>query len=293
MPAWSAVRDPDRYHWLIGVVYEQLRHRPGQPNLHEEHGIIRVAARGDSPNQQFSLAELAWHCEHAPAEQWPGLIETALDAIVGTSAVRGSAHDEYERAASLLKLHLLPDSPDLPPMVAYDGIPGVVITLVYDLPNAVVTVGPEEASRWGVTPAELYHVALENVLREPGVTAAALDRSPYAIMLEGESYFVASHALAVARYAPPSASGAVLGVPHRRAAIIRPFPGYPADSLADLSQLAAGVREQYEHAEHPISSSLYWWEPRGSIRELAVVESEDGVLRVQRPPRVELGAAIS
>src|SRR6266545_1834605 len=136
----------------------------------------------------------------------------------------------YQDARSMLKVRLYPESMlqghvDEAPVVARHLAPGLLAVVARDLPETVEAVPREHAAAWGIPDDELFRLGYANVADQdqPQVQTRRLDPGFELTTLSGESFFTTTNALWPDRYLQVfSATGALVGVPHRHTVLLHP-----------------------------------------------------------------------
>jgi hypothetical protein len=257
-------------------------------------GVVRVLGQAAGKSNELGLQNLAQKCRMARSEnEWPDIVRGHLEQVVGSG--RDEIDEAMARANDLgavrdqLKLRLYPRAmmASIPDghLVTWPVADDLLAVLVLDLPQSVATVGVEQRKGWSLSDDELHRLAIDNVKRfdppqlddfelEPGVPARAL---------VGESYFVASHALQIARFVDPTAHGLLVIAPHRHAVIVHRIEG-PKVLQAVNGFLGLAHRM---HLEGPgsISDQLYWW--HDGVLERQPSEIRDQTLRFAPTPAFE------
>jgi hypothetical protein len=133
-----------------------------------------------------------------------------------------------------------------------------VATLALDLPTTVRILNRATMEAWPPVD-ELYRVALENTLTEPGPEVTLL-REPEAptTLLSGDSMFVASHVLALPRVVDlAGASGAFVAVPNRHALIVHAIRDPRA--VPALYGMVAMAHDLHRDGPGSIIATVFWW----------------------------------
>ncbi|MFN3486976.1 MAG: hypothetical protein ACK44W_16040, partial [Planctomycetota bacterium] len=146
--------------------------------------------------------------------------------------------------------------------------PGLVETLVYDLPFSVSTVPREHVHAWGLPEGELFALGLANVraegLLEP--RRFEVDGGGAFYALAGDSFFTATHALFLGDYLEPVPEhGALVAVPHRHAVLYHPIADMTVVPV--LQSMIAVSFGMYQEGPGSIHPGLYWWR-EGRLTEL-------------------------
>ena len=248
---------------------------------------------------KYGLANLAQSCAGVPAETWPAAITGHFTrSEVADNDVRSFIPDSTNFAAvqPLLSLQLWPDDPTAVPLdrfVYRRDIPGLVTTLVYDLPSCTRSIPPEDAACWSQPREELFPLAMENLdkkkssLKTNGIRAEGIGEL---LVVDGPEFTTASYALLIHRYKKRffGPAGALLALPTSRQLLCLPLD--PAKNCNRLALLLLSLAQKL-HRDGPgsLTDQLYWHR-EGSF--IAVPYNGAGVQAVLHPP-AELASVLS
>lgn len=172
-----------------------------------------------------------------------------------------------------LKVRLIAEAQlDTLEVVARRAAEDLLLVLTADLPDRVESVGPEYDDD------ELFAEAL---VRTRGETGLELTRHPVAgselLMLSGESYFTATHALWAAEFDPPGGEhGMLVAVPNRQVVFAHPINDRAVvPMLTPMLELAR--RFQTAGGPGAISPDLYWLRD-GALQRIVLEETEDEIV---------------
>lgn len=271
VPGWASFFTPAQYDAFVTA----LRQHMGSKRAYElADGVLTLQGEAGEP-VQLGLLNLAQKCLMVPVSQYADIISGHFATMIGPHNERDlarSLEERFEAAAPYLKVRLYAEESTASVaehLVQRPVAPGLVATLVLDLPNTVSTVKPSVAQRWGVPIDALWDRALENVRREEPAAELShedLGDGVRVITLVGESFFVTSHLLMLKELlsvVPPH--GALVIAPHRHLLIIHPIVSVEViPTINRLIQLAAML---YKTGPGSLSPNLYWWRD-GAVRLL-------------------------
>jgi hypothetical protein len=149
----------------------------------------------------------------------------------------------------------------------------LLLVLTEDHPDRVESVAREREDE------DLFDEALETTRAEPGLqlTRHAVVDSEL-LMLSGDSFFVATHALWAGELDPPeSEHGTLVAVPNRSVLFAHPIRDAAAvRMLTPLLELA----RRFAAAGGPgaINTNLYWLRAGGQLDKVALEETDDRIL---------------
>jgi hypothetical protein len=173
----------------------------------------------------------------------------------------------YQDARSMLKIRLYPESMlqghvDEAPVVARHLAPGLLAVVARDLPETVEAVPREHAAAWGIPDDELFRLGYANVADQdqPQVQTRRLDPGFELTTLSSDSFFTTTNALWPDRYLQVfSATGALVGVPHRHSVLVHSIRDFSA--LYAINLMLVSLDRMFRQGPGSLSPSLYWWRP--------------------------------
>ena len=175
-----------------------------------------------------------------------------------------------------LKVRLVAESTvDPTELIVRRAAEDLLLVLSEDLPDRVVSVPRGEADDDDST----FAMALANTRAEPGLelTRHALADSEL-LMLSGESFFVATHALWAGELDPPEAEhGTLIAVPNRGVLFAHPIRDRVAvRMLTPMLELA----RRFAAAGGPgaINTNLYWLRGDGQLDKINLEETEHTIV---------------
>ena len=283
IPDWArALGSEDRFQAFVEAVGGELLRRGYSSTILD--GKVRVTNPGGR-QLDFGLANLVQRCATLPPEDYAGVVRTHFDVVFAVEAEH-AAFDaqagDLDRMRSLLRVRLFnadyvtrAGAAQVTRREADDLFAG----LVFNLPNAVRSVGPELVKAWERPLNELFDLALANVRAE-----GKLERQDFEILktrvhvLQGPSYFAASHALLLDDYIEPKPrEGTLVAVPNRHEVLFFPIAGFgTATAIATLHRLAC---DRFERGPGSLSDSLFWRHADGSFERVAL-RDEGGAPRM-------------
>jgi hypothetical protein len=267
VPEWARFLAPGEFRALVRLIRADLDRRALAYDFDASEGIVRLPG-AEGNDRVLGLLNLMQVCHGRSASEWPGIVAGHFGRVLthGAEAIgeidRLSA--DFEEARGLIKVRLYPA--EVAAHEAYRSavttspMPDVLATLVYDMPETIITVHREHAESWGVPPDDLFAIALANVRDGDPVKAEPLDLddgTPLTV-LSGESFFTASHALLLRQYLSPEHDlGALVAVPHRHAVVFHPI--VDAKVIPAINALIALAHGMYRDGPGSVSPHLYWW----------------------------------
>jgi hypothetical protein len=171
-----------------------------------------------------------------------------------------------------LKVRLIAEAQlDTHEVVARRAAEDLLLVLAADFPDRIESVGTE----W-----DDDEVFAEALVRTRAETGMELTRHVVAeselLMLSGESYFTATHALWANEFDPPEPEhGTLVAVPNRQVVFAHPIRDRAAVQM--LTPMLELARRFGEAGPGGISTNLYWLY-EGQLRKVELQETEDQIL---------------
>jgi hypothetical protein len=285
-PEWASFFDGPEFARFLQLVRAELDRRALTYAL--DDGVISLES--DTGGNRMGLQNLAQKC-HATGDPaaWPGVIAEHFGTTLGGFAEMSALDRQLADLSAVrdrLKLRVYPQSmrSSLPEakLVWWPLTDDLMVVLTLDLPSSVVTVSSDTRERWSIADDALFDVARENIAREDTPTVEDLDEDATIAIraLYGESFFIASHMLHVARFVDPPEHGLLLAVPHRHALLMHRI--VDASVVLAINTLLGMTHRMHLEGPGSISSQLYWWRD-GRLMHLPS-QVEGGTLRFMPPP---------
>ncbi len=283
---------PNDYRAFTRLVREHLRGQGIEVEIADGYASVP----GQPDRGRYGLEGLAQACAARERREWPATIARHFDTLRRAEAEReatGGARS-FAQAAPLLAVRLWPEEflqqIGESAVIFRRDLPGLITVLVYDLPETIQQVRPEEPAAWGKTVDELYALGLDNLRRKPRpeIRRVVLPEGGRVTVFSGQSFFVASDALRLAQF--PGCSGrhgALVGLPTRHVLL-----AYPIDDAAVVKAMPLIVRIILEMARQgpgTLSPRLYWYHD-GHYADLPY-KPRNG--RPQFAPPVEFSALVA
>lgn len=289
VPAWAGGFSLAEYAQFRKLLREELRKRALPTRI--DGGTIAFGA----PRTEVHFETLARKCKLVPQAEWEGLVVEYLAIASRAGGTADWAYD-FELARTCLKVQLMDAA--VRRVNWEDGLnfrsfaADLLAVLVFDSPESVDSVMPEHVRAWKQPGEWLFQLAAENVQAEPGLAAVESERCDAGCTihrLTGDSFFVATQALWIERFAQAQAErGVLVSVPSRH--VLQFSAIRDASATAALQVLALSGVTLFNDMPGPLSPGLFWIR-NGNVAPVPVVKHQSGQVEVKAPP--ELMAALS
>jgi len=280
-PAWAPFLGEAGGQMLLMLVEADIRERG------VAYRMLEDAIEVELPDgvQTLGLSNLAQVCDRVPRAEWPAAVATHFDLVFDSAhedaELRSKLHD-FEAIRHLLRPRLYDDTVEAH-VSRLVGV-GIAVALVFDLPSAMRSVSRAEAAPWGKTDEELFDIALANLTAEEAPDRQVIhgpEEVPITVV-EGASYYTASHALLLSRDVVPEGHpyGALVAVPARHVFFYHLIEDnrviYAVNALVSLAE------EAHRRGPGSISDQVFWVR-RGELVQIPCGVAE-GTLHVTPPP---------
>ncbi len=264
VPQWASFMDQGQYKTFMDALAGFLKSNGG-PDHKIDDGLVLFYGENPFGCERVGLLNLAQSCAQGRPERYPGIVEAYFRSFKKTNEFFKNFDTEvqdFEKVKEYLAVRLQGEdyhSQVHDWAVFREVAEGLYAHLVFDLPDAVRTLNPDEAARWERTEDELFELARANVRRN-----YSSERQWQPVKSSGFWLFGADH------YFAPNIifdlerdedllgpGGAVIGVPHRQAALIHPIKSLAA--LEIIGRLVLVCHNLYTAGPGSVSPNLYWY----------------------------------
>lgn len=260
----QARHDDSSLDSLVVLVAESLGYAcqrvPGDVMLLEGANRLHVSMR--------NLRQLA---RLVPRDDWPALVSDHVSTIV-TAIEEPLDLSDFELAQHLLRTRIYPAEADNGILAARPFAPGLIEAVVVDTPTTVRTVTIEEARAWPVSLDSLFVLGRANVRSDGPLQCEEQEVGGVRFsVLQGWTFYVATHAAWLEDYLELGPYGALVVVPSRSMIAAYPIQGRGgAEPWASsphghgpvvlaATELQAQAQHAYEEGPGSLSPHLFWW----------------------------------
>ncbi|MDR1794164.1 MAG: hypothetical protein LBR25_02040 [Erysipelotrichaceae bacterium] len=259
VPLWANQLTEKNYPVFI-VAIEAYFAKKGDYILNDEIGIV------ECNGTTFGLTNIAQKCAQIKPAQYPAAIRELFDRIFANFEFNKefSAHlDDFEYIKPYLATRLYHRN-----YLEYAGIDETVATpfcgdlyktLVFDFPEIVRTVKPEELKDLEKTPEELLSIGEENIRSNYGFTIEKTEFLDDIIYTVNDRHFFVGNLLFVIENYPQllGREGTLVAVPTRDTLLM--YPMEDAKAILVLNHLFNVVPRLYETGPGSLSNEIFWY----------------------------------
>jgi hypothetical protein len=248
----------------------------------ESHGYGCRPAPGDvmlldGPQRlHIGMRNLRQLARQVPRDDWPALVADHVGTII-TAIEEPLDLSDFALVRGLLRSRVYPVEARTGRLISRPFAPGLIEAIVADTPTTVRTVVTDDAYTWPVNTEELFAVGRDGVRADGPLECDVIDDTGIRV-LEGSTFYAATHLVWLESYLDPGPYGALAVAPTR--STIAACSIRKDTALISAERLRAFTRDTHEDGPGSLSPELFWWR-RG---ELTLLErSNTG--RAELPPR--------
>lgn len=131
--------------------------------------------------------------------------------------------------------------------------------LVFDLPDSITNVQPEQAKKWGKSLDDLFAVGLQNIKSNYPLDISQQKFNEFTIwFIQGDHFFTPNIVLDLNNYPKfVGSKGSLIGIPHRHSVIIYPIENIEA--VTAINQLIPTIYGMNAEGPGSVSNNLFWY----------------------------------
>lgn len=284
-PAWAGFFTAGNYNRFMQIIDEYFN----SENI--DYAIADATVEIDDDRfgaTSLGLQNLAQSCHLSDPSEWPSIVKNHFDGVqrinIFQEDFNSKAHD-FEYARPFLAVRLYHES-YIEQIEDYLGIgqhiaDDIYAALVFDLPESVTNVRPEQAILWNKTNEELFEIGVKNTFQKyPFEVVEEVIEEVRFLLINEDHFYTGNILFALDDY--PSLQGrygSLVCVPTRHAIIFYPVEG--KEVLEAIRNLIPITCKMHEEGPGSISSQLYWYHDE----ELSLIpyELKDDQLEISPP----------
>jgi hypothetical protein len=219
-----------------------------------------------------NLRQLA---RQVPRDDWPALVADHVGTII-TAIEEPLDLSDFSLVRGLLRSRVYPVEARTGRLISRPFADGLIEAIVADTPTTVRTIVTDDARTWPVTLDELFAVGRDGVRADGPLECDVIDDTGIRV-LEGSTFYAATHLVWLGSYLDPGPHGALAVAPTRStiaACAIR-----KSTATVTAERLHAFARDAYEDGPGSLSPDLFWWRDG----RLTLLQTRDDGTQVRLP----------
>lgn len=286
VPQWASFMDQAQYAAFMEALETFLK-SSGAPDYKIDEGQLLFYGDGLFGLEQAGLLNLAQVCAQQRPREYPAVVAAHFESLKKSAEFFKNFDQElqdFEKIKDYLAVRVHGrDYVDQAreTSVLMDIAEDLYAQLVFDLPDAVRSVHPDEAAGWNRSEGELFELGRANIRQNYPPEQQWYEHENSGFWLVGADHYFSPNIIwdmeSHADLLGPQ--GALIGLPNRQAALICPIES--RDLLSVIGVMIAAVNSMYAAGPGPITSHLFWYK-NGQFTRLPYVLN-DGQTEL-RPP---------
>lgn len=132
--------------------------------------------------------------------------------------------------------------------------------IVFDFPDSITSIKPEQTSAWNKTIDELFNTGVENIKNSYPVAISKQKFDEFSIWFaQSDHFFTPNIVFDIENIDGLTGSkGSLIGIPHRHAAIIYPIEGI--EVVKAINILIPTIYGMYKEGPGSLSNNLFWYQ---------------------------------
>ncbi|MET0466222.1 MAG: hypothetical protein ABW007_23890 [Chitinophagaceae bacterium] len=263
VPEWAGLFSRDEYLLFMGYVTNHFHQEDISYSIKE--GALLSEGKSGHHSEKMGLLNLAQLCRLRPVQEWGSLVEDHFNGIQKASVFEKQfsvkAHD-FNFVRDLIGVKLYPEE--------YVGAikngltmgkriaEGLYAMLVFDLPESIVNVRPEQSIQWPLGNEELFDLGIRNVKRKYALDLFEQDVDGIPIHFVVENHFYAPNILFSLLDEEPTEGdkGMLIGLPNRHAALMHRIADWRV--LQAIHRMIPAIHGMNKDGPGSVSDKLYW-----------------------------------
>lgn len=280
VPEWASFFTPLQYETFILELNRYFAGKGLTPTLEGSLVLVNGGAFG---SQQLGLTNVAQVCKQGEIDNYGELISAHFDSMERGESFRKEFEEKlgnFDAIKSYIAVRLYPQHyMERLPKDSFMGreLPGSMYAmLVFDQPDTITNIKPSQASGWMKTDGELFQLAVENTRANNPISVSPFSFEDFSVFFaEADHFFVPNILFDLdARAGLTGLHGALIGLPHRHAALI--YPIHDLNVIQAINGLIPTIHGMYREGPGSLSPCLFWYH-NGDLIELPYTISDDSL----------------
>jgi hypothetical protein len=263
VPAWASFFDQQEYALFISELDKYFKSK--NIGYQMDDGVI-VATGGAFDGQSLGLNNIAQICKQRGKKEYATAIAGHFDSMQRDKAFRQEFDRmvaNFEEVKQYIGVRLYAND-----YVAHIGKENTIgkdlaadiyAMLVFDLPDTISNVQPDQSKVWGKTLDELLEIGVQNIKANYDFPIKSFSMGEYNIQFVESDHFFAPNIVFDLEKHPGllGIQGCLIGLPHRHAAIIYPINNL--EVVKAINGMIPMVHGMHNEGPGSLSNNLYWY----------------------------------
>jgi len=271
VPGWAGFFTKEEYSAFLKELGNYFQGKGLSPVL--DGSSVKIEG-GEFGAQQLGLTNVAQVCKQGELSDYRQSIAAHFEAMERGEVFRKEFEKiagTYEKVKPYIGVRLYPQHyMDNLPKGIFIGKPfagDMYAMLIFDMPDTITNIKPEQAEEWSKTFEDLFEAAVRNTRANNPVEISPFDFGEFKIWFAEADHFFVPNILFDLESRPGLVGeyGALVGVPHRHAALV--YPINSIEIIKAVNGLIPTIHGMHREGPGSLSPSLLWYH-RGKFIDL-------------------------
>jgi hypothetical protein len=228
-------------------------------------GILKLDT-DDFGLNNLGLMNVAQVCKQDAPKNYKKMVSAHFDALIRAHQFDTGFKqiiDDYDKIQDYIGVRLYPI--DYPAAIGKDLTigkefsEGIYAMLVFDLPDSIINIQPEQADKWNKTLDELFETGIQNIRHKYPLEISEQKFKEFNIwFVQGDHFFAPNIVFDLNNHSKLVGSkGSLIGIPHRHSVIIYPIENIKV--VKAINQLIPTIYGMNEEGPGSISNNIFWY----------------------------------
>ncbi|MCG2613863.1 hypothetical protein LZZ85_06205 [Terrimonas sp. NA20] len=263
VPEWAGFFSKEEFVMFMGYVSDYFKGSDVSYAIAE--GAVSGPGGNGRSSEKMGLINLAQFCRLQPIEEWGAMISNHFDGIRKAASFEkefsGKAHD-FACVRDLIGVRLYPEEyvSAIKTGLAMGKLmaEGLYALLVFDFPDSIVNIRPEQSIQWPLSTEELFGLGIRNTRKKYPLNLFEQDFDGIPISFVVENHFYAPNILFnfLEEKPDPEYKGMLIGLPNRHAALMHRITDMKV--LQAIHRMIPAIYGMNKEGPGSVSDKLYW-----------------------------------
>ena len=263
VPEWASFFSPDEYSKFLKAIEKYFYQKNVTYTLGD--GMIN-AGPNDFGFNILGLTNVAQVCKFDDNRSYNEVVSQHFETMLRVNEFDKDFNkiiDDYEQIKEYLAVRLYDEgyfsSVGKENVVGYTFVGNIYAALVFDLPDGIISIKPEQAEKWNKDFDELIATGIRNIRAKCPIDLSEEPFNDIKIWLaQGDHFFSGNILFDLEKYPQLVGSyGSLIGIPHRHGVIIYPINDIAA--VTAINELIPLINGMHQEGPGSVSNQLLWY----------------------------------
>jgi hypothetical protein len=263
VPEWASFFNESEYSDFLKAIENYFNKKNVTYELGE--GVLTVGAN-DFGFTSLGLTNVAQVCKQDKPTNYHNLVSSHFESMVRANLFDAEfkkiVHD-FEKVKKYIGVRLYPKDyianigKDL--TIGKDFAGDIYAMLVFDLPESITNVQPEQAKKWNKDFDDLFQIGLQNIKDNYPLDISQQKFNTFTIwFIQGHHFFTPNIVFDLNNFPKfVGSKGSLIGIPHRHSVIIYPIENI--ETITAINQLIPTIYGMNAEGPGSVSNNLFWY----------------------------------